>query len=224
MRPSTRAAATALTALVITAGGLVAAVPAAADPGEGCAGLPEMPAAYVCVVRLRPSEGLPGVEPSPLPVRVPPVCYVAGCTQPTVVNVPVPTTTEPEGYVAVLSYQGTEYPIGIGLDAIWPLVEEVQVLAGNAVGLVTGAVDDLPSAGEILLAVHDIVDPIVADQTEEVEQRIEQVNNVIERLPEILETLRDRINDLIRERPVEIELAEIVQTVRDALDDEYCLC
>lgn len=218
---STRFLATVAAAAAFTAGGVIAAVPAHAGPGEGCAGLPEMPTAYVCIVSLTPEQGLPGVSTSSIPVRVPPVCYVAGCTQATTVNVPVPGTTEPEGNIAVLSYQGTYYPIGIGLDVIWPLVEDVQILAGNVVGIVTGAIDDLPSTEEILLAIRDTVDPTVSDVQQQLGELQGQIDYYEQQIREALPIIAERVKELIPDR--EFSVTEVVDAVRDALG-EHCLC
>ena len=222
MRSLTRASATAATALAFTASGLVTAAPAAAGPLDGCAGLPEMPAAYVCIVT-NPTGGLPGVASTPVPVRVPPVCYIAGCTQATVVNVPVPSTTEPSGNIAVLTYQGRTYPIGIGLDVVWPIVEDVQILAGGAVAKVGATVDNLPTTGELLLAIHDIVDPVVDDQMEKVEDELAYVARIVDRLPELMQAIRERVQEILDDRPG-ITLADVVEIVQDFLRGEDCSC
>jgi hypothetical protein len=186
-----------LTALAFAAAGLAVAGPAAAA-GEGCAGLPEMPQAYVCVVELNPGAVAPDVTTTPVPVRVPPVCYVAGCTAPTVVNVPVPGASAGSGNVAVLYYQGTYYPIGIGLDVVWPLVQDVLIVAGDAVGTIQGVLDSVPTAGEILRAVHEIVDPTLENVVGGIEALLEEGRDLVSRLPEAIERLRERIAEIIQ--------------------------
>lgn len=91
------------------------AAPASASPedGQGCAGTPDIPAAYVCVVSLTPAQPLPAVTTTHVPVTVPRVCYYADCTDRTTVLVPVPGYTPGSGYAAVLYWNGRYYPIGL---------------------------------------------------------------------------------------------------------------
>lgn len=132
-----RVLATTAAALVLAGVAAVpAAVPAAASPedGQGCAGLPDLPAAYVCIISVTPEAALPTVTTSYIPVTVPRVCYVAGCTSATTVQVPVPGATPSSGNVAVLWYQGVHYPIGAGTGAvITPIVNGVVTTATTAV-------------------------------------------------------------------------------------------
>lgn len=134
----------ATTAATLTLCGLAAipALPAHASPedGEGCIGLPDVPAAFVCVISVTPTAVAPTVTTSSIPVTVPRFCYLAGCTSPTTVNVPVPGVTPSTGNVAVIWYRGTNYPIGYGTGAVvQPIVDGVvaqgAALAGTATAL-----------------------------------------------------------------------------------------
>ena len=148
---------------------VVVASPAAASPedGQGCAGLPAIPQTYVCVISATPQNAVPTTTTTTIPVTVPRVCYVADCTGPTVVNVPVPGVTPGTGAVAVLWYQGVYYPIAIGqvpsLTLLQPYVQLVTDVAGIAVGIAQpwiayaeswiayaeGIVNDPPTTSEI---------------------------------------------------------------------------
>lgn len=199
MRSFRRVLSTSVTALAFTAAGLATAAPAAADPGEGCVGLPELPAAFVCVVELNPGALVPSVTTTPVPVRVPPVCYLAGCTAPTTVNVPVPNATPGSGNVAVLFYNGTYYPIGAGLDVVWALVEDIQLLADDVVREVDQTLNDLPDVFAILRALQeDVVDPIVAEQLAEIERLMRGIDRLVGQLPGAIETLLQRIDEILQ--------------------------
>lgn len=92
------------------------ATPASAGPadGEGCAGFPSLPDTYVCVISVTPQNAVPTTTTSLIPVTVPRFCYVAGCTGPTTVNVPVPGVQPGSGVVATLWYKGQYIPIAAG--------------------------------------------------------------------------------------------------------------
>jgi hypothetical protein len=122
---------------------LAVATPASASPedGKGCAGVPTLPQAYVCVISTTPQNAVPTTTTTTIPVAVPRVCYVADCAGPTTVNVPVPGVTPGSGAVAVLWYQGVYYPIAVGqvpsLTLLQPYVTLVTGLAGTAVTTAT---------------------------------------------------------------------------------------
>lgn len=92
------------------------ATPASAGPGdgEGCAGFPTIPDTYVCVITVTPQNAVPTTTTAMIPVTVPRFCYVAGCTGPTTVNVPVPGVQPGSGVVATLWYKGQYIPIAVG--------------------------------------------------------------------------------------------------------------
>lgn len=112
------------------AGALVSPAAASPEDGQGCVGAPDIPGAYVCVVSLTPTNALPTVTTTTVPVTVPRLCYFAGCTDPRTVQVPVPGYTEGSGYVAVLYWNGGYYTIAmydVGFDQ--PPCDEInQVL------------------------------------------------------------------------------------------------
>lgn len=89
------------------------ATPAAADGPTGCAGFPSIPETYVCIVQNTPENAVPTVTTTTMPVTIPAFCYVAGCTEDTTVDVPVPDVEPGTGVLIVLSYQGTQYPIAM---------------------------------------------------------------------------------------------------------------
>lgn len=121
-----------LTALAATAALSAALVtPAAASPedGQGCVGTPTIPLTYVCVVSLTPTNAVPDVAVTTyVPVDVPPICYFLDCTEPTTVNVPVPTVTPGSGWVAVLYHDGTYYPIAVSTEGVQTVLAEVVEL------------------------------------------------------------------------------------------------
>jgi hypothetical protein len=155
----------ALTAALV-AGGLALAGSAAADPtdGEGCAGVPSIPAAYVCVIEVTPGGVVPSTSTTSFPVDLPRVCYVAGCTDPAPVNVPVPGASAGNGHVAVLYYNGQYTPVAVGTGELVNIGGTVLDLAGSAVGIALAEADDaidvvqgLPTPDELEQAVVDLV-------------------------------------------------------------------
>jgi hypothetical protein len=153
MRSIRRALAATAAGLAVAAGSIAVAGPAAAaDPG--CVGLPSVPAAYVCVVELNPTNALPVVGTPTIPVTVPAVCYYLSCTDPKVVNVPVPTISENGGYVAVIAYKGQVYYIGTGTGPVLTMVTDTVNLV---VDTVNNTLNGLPSTDEVFQQVYDKV-------------------------------------------------------------------
>lgn len=180
MRSFRRALTGTLTALAIAASGIALAPAASADPsdGKGCAGVKTVPAAYVCIISTSPQNAVPTVSSTPIPVSVPPICYVADCTAPTTVNVPVPGVTPGSGVVAVLWYQGVYYPIAVGSippippippvpPVVFSTVQTVIDIANGAVALVVdeaGAVIDIVNSVDLPPAtVSGIEDYVIAN-------------------------------------------------------------
>lgn len=129
MRRLSRAVAVVAAALALPV--VTAATPAAAAGPTGCAGFPSIPDTYICIVQNTPENAIPTVTTTPVAVTVPAFCYIAGCTADTTVNVPVPNVKPGSGVVLVLSYKGTQYPIGVGTLPVdpTPYVNEVLLLA-----------------------------------------------------------------------------------------------
>jgi hypothetical protein len=170
MRVLDRALATTVAGLALTAGAVVVAGPAAAT-GEGCVGLPSVPAAYVCVVALSPENAVPAVTSTNVPVTVPEVCYYVSCTGPKTVQVPVPGATPNSGYLAVLRYQGVDYPVGVGTaggayQAILDAGQTVVELADGVVRYVLDNVPPVPTVGEIKGVVYDVRDTYLRPVTD----------------------------------------------------------
>jgi hypothetical protein len=197
-----RALATTVAGLALTAGAVVVAGPAAAT-GEGCIGLPSVPAAFVCVVSLTPENAVPTVTTANVPVTVPEVCYYVSCTGPKTVQVPVPGATLNSGYVAVVRYKNVDYPIGVGTagaayQAILDAEQDVLVLADGVYATVLdtyGSVsetaatwvqyvqDTAPSVSEIRGLVNDLRDtyvyPVTRPWTDYVNYCKANLNNCI---------------------------------------------
>lgn len=235
MRVLQRAVATAVASLAFATAGVVAAAPASATPedGKGCVGTPAIPASYVCVISLTPEVLVPELTTTTVPVTVPSVCYFLDCTQPTTVNVPVPGVTPRSGVVAVLWYQGTYYPIGVGtIDDVWKvLVDTLDFVNGVVRNLDEGTVTPLAEyavaqanyyrdvveqeAGAAVQQVLDIVrglptlDEIVDAITRYLQ---EQVYPIVQSLYDWARETVDQAADEARER-----LAQLVEDV------EYCL-
>lgn len=136
MRLAIRALAATAATLALSTVAVTLAAPASATPedGKGCAGLPAVPQSYVCVISATPGNAVPTTTTTTIPVAVPRICYVADCTGPTTVGVPVPGVQPGTSAVAVLWYQGVTYPIAVGQV---PSLELVQPY----VTLVTGTVN-----------------------------------------------------------------------------------
>ncbi len=225
MRSLTRALAAVATTAALTVAGLAAGGPAYADPsnGEGCAGLPSIPATYVCVIEVTPTNALPSTYSTPVPVDVPKVCYVAGCTDPAPVNVPVPGLTPGSGQVAVLWYQGQYIPVAAGTGTLLSLVDDVIDLAnggaGTVLGIANGAVatvngvlDGLPSVSEIRSMVLGIVNGVV-------DEVLQEVGGIVDWLPtqdEIVAAVQEIVYEY---RPVVYGIRDQVYDLRDAVVD-----
>lgn len=149
------------------------ATPAAASPedGQGCAGTPTLPDTYVCVISVNPG-GLPTVTTTPMTVVVPPVCYLAGCTAPTPVDVPIPRASEGSGAVLVLWYKGVYYPFAVSSDGVVrTVVETVDTgaeLAGYYAGVLVTLYEDTYAgaqalADEYVAAVIDLARRVLGD-------------------------------------------------------------
>jgi hypothetical protein len=130
MRSLTRLLATTVAGLAVAAGTVVAATPAQAT-GEGCVGVPSVPAAYVCVVSLTPTNAVPTVTSTPYTVTVPSVCYYLGCTGDKPVTVPIPGVAEGSGQIALLYYNGVYYPIAVSSGGVVATVGTVVQLVGD---------------------------------------------------------------------------------------------
>jgi hypothetical protein len=169
MRTFRRALTGTLAAAALASG--ILAGPAAADPsdGQGCAGVKTVPAAYVCVISVTPQNALPTTSTTGIPVSVPPICYVAGCTNATTVTVPVPGVQPGGGVLATLWYQGVYYPIAVGTvppiptvpPVVWSTVQTVVDLAGGVAGIV---VDEVNGIDPPPTSVHYLL-PWVFEQT-----------------------------------------------------------
>jgi hypothetical protein len=165
MRTLNRVLATTVAGLALTTGAVVTAGPAAAA-GEGCIGLPSVPAAFVCVVSLTPANAVPTVTSTNIPVTVPEVCYYVACSGPTTVQVPLPGATPNSGYVAVIRHNNVDYPIGLGsvgsaYQAVLGIGQQALVLANAGVALVIdtyGTVSQI--ANEWVQYVQDNVPPV----------------------------------------------------------------
>ena len=187
---------------------VVAASPAFATPedGKGCAGLPQIPATYVCVISATPENAVPTSTTTTVPVTVPRVCYVADCAGPKTVDVPVPGLTPGSGQVAVIWYKGTYTPIAVGTGTLIPLVNgavqlatgtvsTVNGLAAGAVTTVQGVVADLPTAAEVQAEVARIVAPYLKTVNDLVAtlpttaQLVAAVNGVLDTVPTTAEIL-----------------------------------
>jgi hypothetical protein len=208
MRTLHRALATTVAGLALTTGAVVAAGPAAAT-GEGCIGLPSVPAAYVCVVSLTPANAVPTVTSTNIPVTVPEVCYYVACSGPTTVQVPVPGATPNSGYVAVIRHNNVDYPIGVGsvgsvYQAILSVAQQALVLANNGVALVLdtyGTVSQIangwvqyvqdnippvPTVSQIRNTVYGIIDTYITPVTDPwVTYAVDTVNDTINNAPTV---------------------------------------
>lgn len=114
-------------------------------PGnKGCVGSPEIPKAFVCVVSLTPENAVPAVGTTTIYTqRVPVMCYYVGCTDPMYVPVPGPTVTPNGGSIAVIYYDGTNYPVVIPGVSADELLAALQALAQQAIDLVLGVAGGL---------------------------------------------------------------------------------
>lgn len=204
MRLLHRAVATAVAGLAFAAAGVVGAAPAAAAPGEGCAGSPDIPATYVCIVKLDPYAAVPDTTITYVPVTVPRLCYVAGCTTGSVVNVPVVGLTPREGIVAVLSYQGQYYPIAVGTEQLLVLINDTIDLvvrtAGNLQATVDGvvydlnrAIDELPDRWELEQMLNDALYEALQPYQEFIAGAEDSLKEFVR---EWVYTIRDIVNNL----------------------------
>jgi hypothetical protein len=173
---------TATAVSVAIAAGTIAAVPAAAGPedGEGCVGLPSVPAAYVCVISLTPGNAVPNVTTTTIPVTVPEVCYFLDCAGPTTVPVPIPGASANENAIAVIYYNGQYVPIGLGtVGTLLPIVNGAVTLA---VDTALGAVE---TAGEVLANLEDRVQPYVDLLNREIDVVIGLVTDLVQDPPTV---------------------------------------
>ena len=204
MRLFHRAVATAVAGLAFSAAAVVGATPAAAAPGEGCAGSPDIPATYVCIVKLDPMAAAPSTSITYVPVTVPRLCYVAGCTEGSVVNVPVVGLTPREGIVAMVSYQGQYYPISVGTEQLLVLINSTVDLVvrtvGNLQGTVDGvvydlnrAIDELPDRWELQQMVDDALYEALYPYQEFLAGAEESLKEFVR---EWVYTVRDIVNNL----------------------------
>jgi hypothetical protein len=188
----------------------IAVGPAAASPedGQGCVGTPTIPAAYVCVISLTPTNAVPTVTTSYVPVGVPSICYFLDCTDPTTVNVPIPGATVNNGDVAVLWYGGQYYPIGVGAaGVIVPIVQSAINLAlqtaGGVVTTVNDIVNDLPTTGQILSELRSLYQPYV-----------DMINDIVDGAP----TPAELVDEIVSNRYVQT----VIEVVQRILDDGPC--
>lgn len=180
----------------LAAGSLSVAAPAHAGPGDGqgCVGTPTIPLTYVCVISVDPKPLLPNVTITPVPVTVPPICYFAGCTTATTVNVPIPNVSKGSGgNVVVLWHNGVYYPIAVEVDGLVRTVVEtvntLGTLADHYARVLTALVDD--AYGDALRLYHEYQASIVA-MYEELNGDVEELRTQLERA---LVKLWERIND-----------------------------
>lgn len=230
MRLFHRVVATTVAGLALAAAGVVGAAPALATPedGEGCAGSPDLPATYVCVISVTPETVLPGVTTTNVPVTVPRLCYVAGCTAATTVDVPVPGVTPRSGVVVTLWYNGSYIPIGVGtVDAIGILFDTIDLateVANDGIETANGVVayaaqladGAVATALGLAGAVVDIVNQEIDDAWVVVGDTVEDVNRIVENLPTIDELLT-AIFEEIQERlaPYQDEIDRINEYLND---------
>lgn len=196
MRSIRRVLAATAAGVAMTAASIAVAGPAAASPedGKGCAGFPAVPASYVCIISATPANALPTTTTSYIPVTVPAACYVADCTDPTTVQVPVPGAGLNNGDVAVLWYQGTHYPIGVALGGqVLTLAQDTIRLVGNTVN---GVLQDLPTTTELLQAVVRAVQPYLDLVNRVLDGAVDDVNQAIASLPTTTEILQDLAREL----------------------------
>jgi len=107
---------------------------------------------------------VPSTSTSGIPVDLPRICYVAGCTDPAPVTVPVPGASAGNGHVAVLYYNGQYVPVAVGTSDLITIGSTVLNLAGSAVGIALAEANDvidvvqgLPTLDEIAQAVLNVV-------------------------------------------------------------------
>lgn len=205
MRVLPRAVATAVASLAFATVGVVAAAPASATPedGKGCVGTPAIPASYVCVISVTPETVVPELTTTTVPVTVPSVCYFLDCTQPTTVNVPVPGVTPRSGVVAVLWYQGTYYPIGVGTIDVWKVLADTLDFVNGVVKNLEGTVTPL---AEYAVAQANYYRDVVE---QEAGAAVQQVLDIVRGLPTL-----DEIVDAIT-RYLEEQVYPIVQALYD---------
>jgi hypothetical protein len=231
MRVLTRALATSVAGLALTAGAVVVAGPAAAT-GEGCVGLPSVPAAYVCVVSLTPANAVPTVTTTYIPVTVPEVCYFVDCTGPTTVQVPVPGATPNSGYVAVIRHNNVDYPIGVGTigtgyQAILDAEQDVLLLAND---VITAVLDAYGTAFQAVLDGEQyalgLVDSVVAtalDTVAGVQTLAAEVVQYVRDTAPPLTTLKNLVNTIRNDYVVPITQAVTDLVFECTADLQGCL-
>lgn len=168
----------------------VLATPAVASPedGEGCVGTPTIPATYVCIITVDAGGVLPTVTTTPMTVTVPPVCYLAGCTAPTPVNVPIPSVSEGSGAVLVLWHQGKYYPFAVSSGGV------VSTLVG---AINTGRTLAEHYAGVLITLYEEESAEVQALADEYAAQILALAGQVLDDLQPLLTALRNYVNGVI---------------------------
>lgn len=220
MRVFHRALATALAGLALTAG--LAPVAATPEDGEGCAGSPDLPATYVCVISVTPENVVPGTTVGSIGVPVPKLCYVAGCVEGRTVSVPVAGVTPKTGVVATLWYKGAYIPVAVGtadaLALVYDTIDLATGVANDATETVAYAADLANGvAGTAIGIVNNAADDAVADANQRIADAQADADVLVDNATQTVQEYRD-FAYATRDQVYEIR-DNLVYDVEQAIDD-----